>query len=142
MCSAKLGPETCSDRSGSTNGAEYGQSRLQRPTLTPDTRHQRNTSSCSKVLPVPGPGFRGRFWTGLGRKPNASGPNTSPKLPGPKPRASWDRLLVRLQHKLAQSQPPKPGPWTGNNSEQPQVRFFCQVCFEIGLLWHQADRPD
>jgi hypothetical protein len=27
------------------------------------------------VLLVPGPGFRGRFWAGFGRKPIANGPN-------------------------------------------------------------------
>ncbi len=30
-------------------------------------------SGYAVVLPVPGPGFRGQFWTGFGRKPSANG---------------------------------------------------------------------
>ncbi len=55
---------------------------------------------CSIVLPfpgVPGPGCRGRFWASFGRKPNANGPTSGPRLSGPSARAVWDRVLVRSQ---------------------------------------------
>ncbi len=42
------------------------------------------TLGCSIVLPVPGPGFRGRFWVGFGREPDVKASKTI-----------WDRFLVR-----------------------------------------------
>jgi hypothetical protein len=33
------------------------------------------------MLPVPGPGYRGRVWTGLGRNANANGTKSGPELP-------------------------------------------------------------
>ena len=41
------------------------------------------------LLPVPGPGFRGQFWVGFGRKLTANGPKTGPKSLVPTARQIW-----------------------------------------------------
>ncbi len=68
------------------------------------------------VLPVPGPGFRGRFWTGLGRKPNADRQKTGPTLPGPKAQGV-SRFAAKTGPELA------PEAWSGDGStnKQPKV---------------------
>ncbi len=49
------------------------------------------------VCPVPGPGFRGQFWVGFGRKLVANGPKSGPKLPGSSARGVW-WIWVRSQY--------------------------------------------
>ena len=61
------------------------------------------------VLPVPGPGFRGRFGTNFGRKPTENESKAGPKRPGPSARAVWDRFLVR-SHSACGQHRPKTGP--------------------------------
>ncbi len=78
------------------------------------------------MLPVHGPGFRGRFWAGFDRKPSANGPKSGPKLLGPKARAVRDQILVRshlvcCENRPARQRPRKAGPGTGNIIEQPKV---------------------
>jgi len=44
---------------------------------------------CFTVFPVAGPGVLGRFLAGFGRKVDANGPKSDPKLPRPETRAVW-----------------------------------------------------
>ncbi len=64
------------------------------PALLAQPMQKHNTLGYAIVLPVRGPGFRGWFWTGFGRRPNANGPKTGPKLPAPSGREVWDWFLV------------------------------------------------
>ncbi len=68
------------------------------------------------MLPVPGPGFLGRFCTGSGRKADANGPKTGPKVPGPSARAVWDCVLFVRMSFPAQNWPWKLGSGTGGTT--------------------------
>ncbi len=48
------------------------------------------------MLPVPRPGFRGRFWTGSGRKLNANGPTNHPKTGQGNPAREPEALSRKL----------------------------------------------
>ncbi len=50
------------------------------------------TLGCLIVLPVPGPGFQGRFWAGFGRIASVNGPTCGPNLSGLSAGAAWDRF--------------------------------------------------
>ncbi len=60
---------------------------------------------CNIVLPVQGPGFRSRFWAGLGRSLVQTDQNSGLKLAGPKARSFWDRILVRLRKTSGENRP-------------------------------------
>ncbi len=68
---------------------------------------QNRTLGCSMLLPVAGPCFRGRFGAGLGRKPNANGPQTGPKLPGGQLGTVFGPCAVGLRPKPAHNRPRK-----------------------------------
>ena len=74
-----------------------------------------STLGCSIV-----PGFRVRFWAGAGRRPNANGPKSGPKLPWPKARAVWDLMLVR-SHQVFCRNLPKTNPGRGKLQIGPSV---------------------
>ncbi len=86
------------------------------------------------MLPVPGPGFRVQFWTCFGRKPDASGPKTGPKLPGPKARVIWDRFWVGLQPKPVQNRPLLPQNPLGKVEGFAPTKFKW-VLREEGAVW-------
>ncbi len=60
------------------------------------------------MLPVPGPGFRCRFWAGFGRKASASGPKSGSKLP-----ALWPDQFGIGFWSVHNSFPAKDGPNAG-----------------------------
>ncbi len=66
----------------------------------------------------------GRFGAEFGRKCNADGPKTGPKLPGPWARAVWGRFFIRPQYTYGQNRP-QTGP-----------RMISGVISEVGVvLW-------
>ncbi len=75
------------------------------------------------VLPVIGPGFRGRFW----QQTYCERTKTGPRLPGPKAQAIWDKnfgpFVVDEGPKPApREQAPEAQPGTGSTIEQPEIR--------------------
>jgi hypothetical protein len=108
-----------------------------------------HTLGCLIMLPVPGPGFQGRFGAGVGPKAGANKSKSGPKLPGPKAGAVRDRILVRWRqpygrHKTTPGSP-APGPkalvskpkyklkWFGDghgpmpDPNGPQIAYFYMV---------------
>jgi hypothetical protein len=77
-----------------------------------------DTLVCLIVLPVPGPGFRGRFGVSFGREPSANGPASGPKLPGLWARAVWDWFLNMFASGL-RPKPAQTGP--GSQTRGPEA---------------------
>ncbi len=97
------------------------------------------------VLPVPEPGFRGRFWAGFGRKSRVTGQKYSPELPGPSTRAVWDWSCAPSQYFYGQNRPEtdpaqKPGPGTGSITKEPDVSNKSASCTKRYDVW--ADRRE
>ncbi len=77
---------------------------------------------CSTMFLVPGPGFRGRFWTGCRRKPDTNGPKTDPKHP---------HLLIFTQ----------PFGWASCVRLGSAVRMRAGICRASGAALDRPPRP-